>query len=343
MANVRQIAQRAGVSISTVSRVLNNHPRVSPEARQRVVAAANKAGYRHVADARATTNIAFVYTGEMFLDSPFDTALLDGISGGMEEHGYDLMVLNTRRSRLPHETYTQMFMRKGIRAAILRATATARPICDAIADEGFPAVVVGDRYESSKVHFVSTNTCDASREAVTHLIGLGHRRIAICLGVVQDSDHVERFDGYRQALAEHGLPFDERLVLWIKAGRQGGVQLVKQLQSMLKPPTAVFITDPLTALGALKEARRLGIGVPGDLSIVGFDDSEVRHDTYPGMTAVCQDARAMGREAFNALYGVLEQGEPIQSKILRGWFEIHESTGPVAARRTDGADAPASN
>lgn len=328
MASVRDIAKHAGVSIATVSRVLNNHPRVSVEARRRVVSAANRAGYLPARDLKSTTTIAYVYTGEMFLDSPFDTALLDGVASGMEEHGYDLMILNTRRSRLPHESYTQMFMRKGVRAAIIRATAPARGTCEAIVSEGFPAVVVGDRFESDKVHFVSTNTLDASREAVEHLIGLGHQRIAICMNVVEDSDHAERLAGYRQALAAHEVPFDRRLVMRIPASREGGVQLMRHLRSMPNPPTGIYITDPLTAVGALKQARRLGLRVPQDLSIVGFDDSEQRFDTYLDMTSVCQNAKAIGREAFNALYRLLDLGEPISNKILQGWLEIHESTSP---------------
>lgn len=330
MANIRHIAKQAGVSATTVSRVLNNHPQVSASVRARVMAVTNEIGYVPTIGRKSTSNIALVYTGVSSLGSPFDAALMFGMSGGMEEYGYDLMILDARRARQPGETYTQMFVRKGIRGAILRTTAQARSVCEAIADEGFPCVVVGDRFESPSVSFVYSDSRETSREAVEHLIGLGHRRIAICLNVVDDSDHADRLAGYRQAHADHGLEVDRKLILRVPANREGGMQLMRRLMTMPDRPTAVFITDPLTALGAMGEARKLGVEIPRDLSVVGFDDAEMRYGMYPELTAICQDAAALGREAFAALYGMLDQpdGAPVVKKALRTWLEVHASTGP---------------
>src|SRR2546425_1435186 len=115
MASVRQIAKQAGVSITTVSRVLNSHPRVSDQARKRVLAAANKSRYIHTIGRRSTTNIAFVYTGSWSIGSLFDASLMQGMSSGMIDHGYDLLVINAVHARQDHETYTQMLLRKGAR------------------------------------------------------------------------------------------------------------------------------------------------------------------------------------------------------------------------------------
>lgn len=330
MANVRLIAKRAGVSPTTVSRVLNNHPSVSEEIRQRVVAATNQAGYVPTVGRRNTTNIALVYTGEPSLGSPFDASLMYGMSRGMEEYGYDLMILDARRSRMPGETYTQMFVRKGIRGAILRTTAQTRNTCETIADEGFPAVVIGDRFEKPNVSFIYNDSTDPSREAVEHLIGLGHTRIAICINIIDDSDHADRLAGYQRALRDHGLPIDDRLILRVPAHREGGEQLMRRLITMPERPTAAFLTDPMTVIGAMSEARKLGIDIPRDMSIVGFDDSELRYAVFPQLTAVCQDASSLGREAFTALYGMLDQpdGPPVVKKAMRTWLEIHGSTAP---------------
>jgi DNA-binding LacI/PurR family transcriptional regulator len=336
MANVRIIAKRAGVSATTVSRVLNNHPSVSEEIRQRVVAATNETGYVPSVGRKSTTNIALLYTGEPSLGSPFDATLMYGMSRGMQEYDYDLMILDGRRSRLSGETFTQMFARKGVRGAVIRTTAQTRSVCETIADEGFPAVVVGDRFDKPNVSFLYSDSRLASREGVGHLIDLGHRRIACCINIVDDSDHADRATGYREAFAEHGLPCDERLILRIPANRQGGEQLIRRLIAMPDRPTAVFLTDPVTVVGALSEARKLGLEVPRDLSILGFDDSDLRYHVFPTLTAICQDAAALGRTAFSALYGMLDQpdGAPVVKKALRTWLEVHGSTAPPAANIT---------
>lgn len=331
MSNVRTIAKQAGVSITTVSRVLNNHPRVRPEVRSRVLAATNASGYVPSVGRKSVANIAYAYDGESSLGSPFDAALLAGMARGMEEFGYDLMILDIGRARFPHESYSQMFRRKGICGAVLRTVNRTRHVFEAIADEGFPAVVVGDRMERGNISYMDCESRTPSREAIEHLIDLGHKRIAIAMNVVDDYDHTERLGGYREALEAHGLPFDERLVLRTPAYRGGGVQVIRRLVSMTEAPTALYLTDPLAAVGAMNEARKLGIRVPEDLSLVGFDDAEVRFGLYPEMTAVCQDAAALGSEALAALYGLLQNndGPRVVRKSLRAWLEIHGTTGPA--------------
>ena len=332
MSSVRSIAKQAGVSITTVSRVLNNHPRVSLAARRKVLTAANATNYVPAVGRKSTTNIAFLYTGESSLGSPFDGALMQGMSDGMDEFGYDLLVLDARRSRQMDETYTQMFLRKGVRGAVLRTSEETLPVCEAIADEGFPSVVVGARPEASGVNYIYTASRGASREAVEHLIALGHRRIAVCLNIVDDSDHADRLAGYRDALEAHGVAFDARLQLRAPARRDGGAQLIRRMMSLSDAPTAVFFTDPFAAIGAMTEARNMGVRVPEDLSVVGFDDAEVRHQVSPTLTAVCQDAVAIGREAFSVLHdkiegnpAVMDGGVQVQ-RTLRAWLEIHDST-----------------
>lgn len=331
MSNVRQIAREAGVSITTVSRVLNNHPRVSRQARERVLAAANEARYVAPISKRSTSNIALLYTGESSLGSPFDAQLMWGMSAGLEEHNYDLMVLDAARSLRAGETYSQLFMRKGVRGVVLRTTQATRNVCITIAEEGFPAVVIGDRFDQPGVRFIYSDSREPSREAIEHLIALGHQRIAICLNIVDDSDHADRLAGYQQALYEHDITVDRKLILRSPANRTGGAQLMRRVAAMADRPTALFITDPETAAGAFKEARALGVDVPGEMSIVGFDDGDMRFDIYPEMTAVCQDTGEIGRAAMAALHDVIEGGPddtlPVR-KTLRAWLEVHRSTAP---------------
>lgn len=334
MSNVRSIARAAGVSITTVSRVLNNHPQVSADVRRRVLAASNSAGYVPPSGRRCTTNIAFMYTGDPSLSSPFDAAVMSGLYEGLQERAYDLLVLDAQRARLSGESYTQMFMRKGIRGAILRTTAQTREVCEDIAAEGFPAVVAGDRFDHPKVSYLYSDSRLSSREAIEHLIAQGHRRIAICVNVVDDSDHADRLAAYRDALAAHGIAFDERLVLRLPANRQGGEQALRRLIAMPIQPTAAFLTDPMVAIGALAEAGKKGVRIPDDLSIVGFDDGEARYAVCPELSAVCQNARTLGRAAIESLARLIEGIGDIPIRIsMPTWFEIHASSRPPPGAR----------
>ena len=332
MSTVRQIAREAGVSITTVSRVLNNHPRVSQQAREKVLAAANKARYVANVGKRSTTTIALVYTGELAIGSPFDAALMEGMSNAMEEFDFDLMVLDANRVRQPHETYSQMFMRKGIRGAILRCAASSRETASMIGDEGFPAVVLGDRFDHDQLACVYNDSISASREAVEHLLDLGHERIAVVTNVEDDCDHEDRLAGYAAALENADIAFDESLVYRVPAHRIGGATFMNRFASMSKRPTALFILDPITCVAAVNQAGLLGINVPRDLSVVGFDDQEWRYMVNPPLTAVCQDAASLGRTAFQALRAVMQNADHAgQSDARPAWLEVHDSTAAAPA------------
>ena len=331
MASVRQIAQQAGVSITTVSRVLNNHPRVRPEVRDRVLAVANESRYIANVGRRSTTNIAFLYTGEPSLGSPFDAALMQGMSQGLQSDGLDLLVLNARTAVQPGESFTNMFMRKGVRGVIVRTDLQSRDDCAKVVAEGFPAVVVADELVDPTIPCIAADARTAVRRAIEHLIHLGHRRIAVTLNIVDDHDHLQRLEAYQAAMAEAGLPTDD-LVLRVPAYRDAGAVALRQIMGTPNRPTALFMTDPAAAIGVFHESQRMGLKIPQDLSVVGFDDADLRFGVYPRMSAVCQDVERLGREAFNLLRTLMSEsrvGDAARPK-LDCWLELHESTAPPA-------------
>lgn len=329
MSNVRAIAREAGVSISTVSRVLNNATGVSEQARDAVLAAVNRTGYVPEIGRRSASNVALVYTAGASLDSPFDAALVNGVYAGLDGSEADLLILDAVRSRQPGETLTQMLVRKGVQGALLRVTSASQEVCGEVAAEGFAAVVVGSRPDDARLNCIHSDSRSASREAVEYLIGLGHRRIAFGTHVVDDSDHTDRLTGYQEALEAAGVPFDEALALRAPFDRAGGVQVVRRIAAMSPRPTAVFLADPLMAVGALAETRRLGLRVPQDLSVVGFDDGELRHALVPYLTSVCQDTVGLGRAAARLLEDVIaRKHKRPRREARRCWFEVHESASP---------------
>ncbi|MFM9011988.1 MAG: LacI family DNA-binding transcriptional regulator, partial [Planctomycetota bacterium] len=299
MPSVRAIASRSQVSPATVSRVLNNHPDVDEATRERVLACINELGYVPRIGRRITNVIALAYPDEPVRSEygAFEPALLSGIMRGLEEHGFDLKLLSIRRDKLANETFTQFFLRKGIRGVIMRCFRTNHAMIAGIAEEGFPSIVVAAEFEEPKVNFIRSDSYPSSRRAVEHLIGLGHRRIGLAVHNVADTDHADRRRAYEDALAAAGIPLDDSLVMEIVAGISSGEQAFDALTGLQDPATAIFATNPMTAIGIMRRAQERGIVVPRDLSVVGVDDSDVRMHVWPRLTAVIQDASALGLES----------------------------------------------
>ncbi|MEM0914653.1 MAG: LacI family DNA-binding transcriptional regulator [Planctomycetota bacterium] len=344
MPTVRQIAEEAGVSAATVSRVLNRHPKVSPETRERVlqVAVPQREGMTTHQLKPATRALALMYTGEATVGSPFDAIMLAGVSNVTEEAGFDVLMLNSRASRLQGETHLQMLRRKGIKGVLVRTNERTKSICTEIARERFPMVVIGERFaEEDGVRFVYSDSRHASREAISHLIEQGHSRIAVIMNVVDDTDHLDRVEGWRQAHADHGLQIDDRLILRAPARREGGVQVMKRLAAMPEMPTAVYVIDPLSAIGVMNQALAMGIRVPDQLAVVGFDDGEYRYGVYPQMTAVCQNTFDIGREAAAYLLQVINGTVDgvARGRALPSWFEVHDSSCTIDGDRAPGRPA----
>ena len=357
MSTVRKIAASAGVSVGTVSRVLNNHRNVSGDARRRVLGAMADTGYASPVLARRSVRaIGLLSTGgPIATNGAYDMSLLRGIYSGMASHDYNLMLLDAQRNRQPGEPLGQTVARLGVCGLLVRTTSASAGVVAELAAGPLPVVLVADRGPADvAVPSVVADSEVAVRRAVQHLATLGHRRIAITLNVVVDHDHMARYDQWAAAMRECDLEPAAELVMRVPAERGAGAIALRQLMAMRDRPTAVFTTDPPAAAGLLREALRSGIDIPGQLSVVGFDDDELRHDVHPHLNAVCQDASALGRMAFARLDRLIrdETERPKPGRKRRGeaaapaepsaddagvvesiecWYEPHASVGPPPA------------
>jgi DNA-binding LacI/PurR family transcriptional regulator len=335
MPSVRAIASKLKLSPSTVSRVLNNYPDVDESTRERVLSCINELGYVPRIGRRITNVIALAYPDDLVRSEygSFEPALLSGIMRGLEEQHFDLKLLSLRRDKGPKETYTQFFLRKGIRGVILRCSRYNRAVLAEIAEEGFPAVVVAAEFDDPRINFVRGDSYPSSRQAVEHLIGLGHRRIGLVVHNVPDTDHADRRRAYDDALFCKGIKLDPSLVMELPASVQSGEQAVDTLLGLPEPATAIFATNPMTALGLMRRAQERGIVVPRDLSVVGVDDSDVRMHVWPRLSAVTQDASAIGLEAALWLTRSITLGgtKATCRRTLATSFEVNGTTSAPAA------------
>lgn len=330
MASLRDIAKSAGVSVATVSRTLNNSPDVSEKLRERVLREARRAGYRKTESTKRLGRIALGYPGEPIKPElgGFDANILAGVMHGVMSHGFDFAVVNILADKRPTESYSQFFRRRGLDGVVLRTFTGRRHICEEIAAEGFPSVVVGDHFADEQVNFVGYDSELETGAAVDHLVHLGHERIALCVHAVMDSDHEDRRRAFEAVLRKHSLPVERDLVVEVIADLNGGASALNRFMSLGTPPTAIVFTDPLSTVGGLRRALELNISVPNELSIVGFDDGELRRYTHPVYTAVCGDAADLGRAAASWLARYIERGPDVEPLRLRrnAYLEVNGTT-----------------
>jgi len=264
----------------------------------------------------------------------FESAVLAGVMRGINERRFDVTLINIERDKRPEESYTQFFRRKGIRGVLVRSLEATPRLAEEIAEEDFPCVLLADRSDSPKVNYICSDSFAESVRAVEHLLYMGHERIAIGVHSVLDSDHQDRLNAYREALTRAGIAIDEDLIVRTLASVEGGGATIERLLRMENPPTAIFFTDPQATLGALHRCLELGIRVPADFSIVGFDDSDVRKRAYPAYTAVCQDATQMGFVAARWLTRLVEG--VADGPLRERWptmLEVNASTAPPPIKR----------
>ncbi|HSV12908.1 MAG TPA: LacI family DNA-binding transcriptional regulator [Tepidisphaeraceae bacterium] len=332
MSSVRQIARRTRVSVATVSRALNNHAEISPETRERVLRAANEVGYYGTVGKKVTTNIGLVFTSDASF-TEFDALIMAGMLRGVAEQRFDVTVVNLERDKAAGETHTQFFMRKGLRGVVLRTFTRSRRICQAIADEGFPSIVVAERFDNPDINCIWADSVPDSRRAVEHLIHLGHRRIAFTMNHLRDRDHDDRCAAYQSVLEAAGIEYDPELVVAVPADLAGGKAALNRLMSLPTPPTAIYYADPLACVGAITRAHEMGLKIPEDVSIVGFDDADIRFRIWPVLTAVCQDASQLGFEAALWLTrAIANPQEGPMRKQVNTFFEVHGTTGQPPKR-----------
>lgn len=331
---IADVAASAKVDVSTVSRVLRDDPgqRVSAETRERIVRAARALRYapNMIALGLRTARTRSIGIVVSQLDNLVIAAMILGASQAARERGYALLIAHAGDGVEEHEVYGRLAGQSrvdGLLAASVEPTAALLRTLEQVA---VPAVVL-NRSLPSGGRFVAMDNRAAARVAVAHLVALGHRRIAHLAGNATGFNGRQRLRGYRDALAEAGLPFDEALVVPTGYTPEDSAAAMRTLLAAPGPrPTAVFTATPISAAGALSVLHERAIKVPGDMSVVAVHDSPIAEMLHPPLSAVRLPVQEMGRRAAQALIAELE-GEhdggnvvlPPQQLVVRA------STGPA--------------
>ncbi|MGZ4198951.1 MAG: LacI family DNA-binding transcriptional regulator, partial [Thermoleophilia bacterium] len=301
--SIRDVARLAGVSPGTASRVLSGstYP-VSARARQRVEEAARALNYVTNSAARALVTGHSEIVGAIVHDitDPFFSVVVRGLQDAAVADGLVVLVGNDDREAAKLESYLAMLLSQNPMGVVLiggqlRDPASTLPVAQAVQrlrDHGVPVVAVG-RYELDIPH-VAVDDVVAAECAVTHLIELGHRRIAFLGGPLNSTTVLDRYTGYGAALAHVGVPIDERLVVQTPLTVEGGAQGIERLVAAGTPFTAVFAATDEVAFGVISALREHGRRIPRDVSVVGFDDVVMSSHSDPPLTTIHVPARALG-------------------------------------------------
>jgi LacI family transcriptional regulator len=330
---MRDVAERAGVSVTTVSHVVNETRPVSDELRERVLAAMDELGYQPNLLARSLRRRETHTIGMIVPDSanPFFAEVARGIEDTSFEQSYSVILCNSDGDLDKELLYTNVLAEKRVDGILFVAAGVSTEHIRALQARRMPLVVVDRDIPGVAVDSVLTDNARGGWLATHHLIELGHRRIGCITGPSDVTPSAERITGYRQALRKTGVPVDEGLIVKGDFQYESGYQAARQLLAMDDPPTAIFACNDLMAVGAMSAALESGRQVPADLSVIGFDDVHLASFTNPPLTTVAQPKYEMGVLATKMLLERMQDRDmPPRRQLLDTSLLIRQSTAPPA-------------
>src|SRR5581483_3851988 len=336
-ATIREIARAAGVSIATVSRVINGRPDVSPQTREAVLRVVREHGFSTNRNARALSGgrTGLVGVTVPIVEAAYFAVILAGAAEALYEHDMRIVLCPTLHQHEREVTLLDRLMHGTTDGALLMLPEESNAELRALQETGYSFVVVDPRVKLDEgIPAVSAANASGARAATDHLLSLGHRRIAAISGPAEWMASSERLNGYRSALAAAGVLPDPELVVESDFSIESGEAAAGALLDLPDRPTAIFGFNDNVAIGALRAAKARGLHVPDDLSVVGFDDSEQSGLVTPALTTVRQPLAEMGRMAVSLLLRLLDhQRVEAMSIELATRLVVRDSTAaPVALR-----------
>ena len=316
-ATMYDVAKLAKVSSMTVSRVVNNSLKIKPETRERVLEAIKELDYYPSSSARALSKNKTCNLGLLVGRRPRFDDFFNYVARAIEEEAqtkdYSLIV-----SMQPIElgALPMMVRQRKVDGIIAGGPEISAQTLMAIQARRMPTVLVANFIDMNPFSSVVADDIGGAERAVSHLIGLGHKRIAFISSNLNDYCIAQRLYGYFRAHQKHNLQFDQRLVIEGEYSRAEGRRHVAALLSTRPAPTASFCSGDLLAIGLIEGLRHHGLRVPADFAVVGFDDLDSAHVTQPPLTTVHVDKEAMGRLAVRKFFEILKQPDVEPAKVV---------------------------
>ena len=330
---LEDIAKQAGVSRSTVSRVVNDDPNVSDNVRKRVQELIQTTGYQPHAAARTLASqrswmigLVLPRSVSTFFTDPYFPRLTQGVAHTCNQHNYTLglFLLETEDDEI---SIFPRISRKGLLDGILLQTGRLQDkLMDRLVHSDFPVVIAGRPFNANGVSYIDIDNVKATYQAVCHLIQLGYKRIGTITGMMNSTTGIDRMKGYRKALDKHGREVDEALIAEGDFSELSGYTAMKTL--LPARPDAVFAASDTMAIGAMRAVRDAGLRVPEDVAFIGFDDLPIASQPDIQLTTVRQPIVGFGSKAVEILIDMIENGiKPTRRIIMDTELVVRASCG----------------
>ncbi len=333
MSNIRDVARLAGVSVATVSRALSNPEKVSDESLEKVHNAIAQVGYRpnmlarNFRSARAYAVVVLVPD----IANPFYSLFIRALEDRAQQKGYAVLLGDTRGTPEREMDYIRR-----VETRLADGIVQLRPSSEKSQNNIPPDIpcvnACGCEYTTGPAIRIDNRA--AAKTMVNYLLSLGHKRIGVISGLKDNPHAIDRLEGYKEALAEAGIPFEKDLVAEGDFTMWSGLNAAFQFCNMKVRPTAIFSMNDEMAIGAMQTLKNQGIRIPEDMSVTGFDDIAYSKYSDPSLTTISQPAEEMGKMAMDMLLKVIE-GEPLSQRecVLPTEFIIRKSTGPAPGKK----------
>jgi LacI family fructose operon transcriptional repressor len=329
MPSIKDVAEAAGVSTATVSRVLSNHPHVRAEVRTRVLAAVEKLGYRPNLVARSLRSQQSTTLGLIVSDirNPFFTAISRAVENTAYEHGYSVLLCNTDEDSEKEVLYLGLMRAQQVAGVIFSPTRHAIAHFAEL-NLDFPTVLLDRALRNGEVDAVLLDNVAAAYDLTTHLLEQGYRRIAALFGAVSTTGR-ERQQGYETALRAYGLAPMAGAVRYVQPRIDAGREVALELLSLPEPPDAIFTSNSLLTAGALQAIRACRLTIPDDVALVGFDDTTWATLVQPAITLIAQPTDEIGKTATELLLKrIADPSRATRKVILQGQLCVRGSSAP---------------
>lgn len=315
---IRDVAHVSGVSYATVSRVLSGYKFVKETTRNRVMEAVEELGYVANLPARSLAGGRSRIIGMLVpnLDNGYVGTITQGIDRELARANYDLMLYTSHRHPSKESFYVSAIANGLTDGLLLIAPLVPTTYLDALREQNFPYVLIDQADDTENSNVVEATNWQGAYEATRYLCQLGHRRIAFIKGAPAVRSANDRLLGYKAALLDHDIPFQDELVIAGDYQQHTGYESTKKLlQKEIPPPTAIFASNDLAAIGAMDASREQGFRIPDDISIIGFDDIPQASFVYPKLTTVRQPLEQMGQIAAKILLEQIEDRSHLPQRV----------------------------
>jgi DNA-binding LacI/PurR family transcriptional regulator len=317
--NIHDVARRARVSIATVSRVVNRVSTVDQDLAKRVWKAVDEVGYLPNSQARALVSGRSYTLGLIVseITNPFFPELVQEFENLAVAQGYEVMIGSTNYDSARTESLIRRMLQRNVDGVAVMTFGIEEEMVEKLVEQEFPLVFVDAGPDMPNIRVLKVNYGEGIREAVQHLAALGHRHIAFITGPLTMRTAITRRDAFRKSMAELGLPTPAQFVVEGNHTMEGGKAAMEQLAALPELPTAVICSNDMTAIGVLHALDETTLKVPGDISVVGFDDIHLAQFMLPPLTTVQMSCKDLAEAAVQALRAGVEPGH--EKSAQREW------------------------